>query len=394
MNICHVWPNFLPYVDGGLEHYILDLSTFLSESDANFCFALLADKSNMRFSTSCTKPIFNRFGPLEIYWLGPNLATIINNIFFRFRIKSPFLEKIILAALFREAINLKAVSETDIFHVHGIWETRYPLLGLYLSRYFNRPMIVSLHGESVNISEISMRFETSDSLSVLMGAKIITTYSQEVFSKLRELGFGEKSILIPNFRNIKKFCRPVKKLSEFCFLKNRVVLVSRLDYNKNPLNIIQAFNLVTKVVPDAKLQIIGDGPLYKSVQFLIRELDLQNSVKLYGRQSNVRKFLWNNNIFIATNASYLALLEAWAAGLAVIAPKLGITRNLVKDQENGLLVDYDSAEEIANALIKLINSPDLQKKLIFNGMDNVKKYDIENVTPVIAKIYSDLNQSC
>ena len=85
----------------------------------------------------------------------------------------------------------------------------------------------------------------------------------------------------------------------------------------------------------------------------MKELKLENSVILTGKQTDVRKFLWNSDVFVATNFGYIASLEAWASGFAVVAPKFGILKETITHGDNGLLVEPGNVDEFASALKRL-----------------------------------------
>jgi glycosyltransferase involved in cell wall biosynthesis len=100
--------------------------------------------------------------------------------------------------------------------------------------------------------------------------------------------------------------------------------------------------------------------------------------------------LWDSDISIGTRGSYITTLEAWAAGLAVIAPDFGIMKEIISNGENGLLVPPGNVHQLASAMISLIRNKDLRTTIAANGAQAVKKHDIQNVSSSIADIYSSL----
>ena len=201
---------------------------------------------------------------------------------------------------------------------------------------------------------------------------------------IEELGLGKKTILLPNFIKVKSFYRPISSANN---LGIRAITVGRLDAGKDPLTPVRAFAVVKEKVPSASLQIVGDGPLYKSVSNLVKDLSLSDSVSLVGAKSDVRRFLWSSDVFIGTKSGYIATLEAWAAGLAVVAPAYGIMKELISDGENGLLVQPGNSEQLAASLINLFNDRTLQKTLASNGMKSVKEHDISVIASRVNDVY-------
>jgi glycosyltransferase involved in cell wall biosynthesis len=389
--VCHVWPIFFPFDVAGVERYVLNLSDFLSQQDQSMHFLLLTDRSNFNFWKVPRILKCEKINSLEVHRLGPNFSSLFAKASYKvFHRNFKIHEALLTMNLYREAVSIREIEKVDIFHVHGFWQPVYPTIGLMLSQHFHRPLVITLHGDSVDINDpYSMPISSPITLNVLKHADVITTYSRETQNALQKLGLGKKVkvMLIPNFVDARLFSSPVS--SRNCS-GTRVVMVSRLSQGKDPITPIRAFAMVKKEVPEATLQIIGYGPLYEYANKLIQELNLTGAVTLVGMKSNVSGFLWNNDIFIGTRGSYIATLEAWAAGLAVIAPKFGIMREVISDGENGLLVPPGNINQLASAMISLMKNKELRKRIIANGSQALKKHDIESIAPSIADIYKSL----
>jgi glycosyltransferase involved in cell wall biosynthesis len=386
MIVCHIWPIFFPFDIAGVERYVLNLSDFLSQQDQSMRFLLLTDRSNVNFWKASRILKSERINCLEVYRLGPNFSSLFVKASYKiFQHKSKILEDLMTVNLFREAANIQEINKVDIFHVHGFWQPVYPTIGLMLSQRFHRPLVITLHGDSVDKTDpYSMPVRSPIALNVLKHAEVITTYSRETLKVLNELGLGKKGLLIPNFVESSLFSRPT---SNNISSGTRVVMVSRLSQGKDPITPIRAFVRVKKEVPEATLEIVGYGPLYDFAKALIQDLNLATSVTLVGKKSDVRRSLWNNDIFIGTRGSYIATLEAWAAGLAVIAPKFGIMEEVISDGENGLLVPPGDVDALASAIISLIKNKELRTFIVANGAQALKKHDIRSIAPSILNIY-------
>jgi glycosyltransferase involved in cell wall biosynthesis len=389
MIVCHIWPIFFPFDIAGVERYVLNLSNFLSQQDQSMHFLLLTDRSNITFWKASRILKSERINSLEVHRLGPNFSSLFVKASYKFfQRRSKILEDLMTLNLYREAVNIREIHNVDIFHVHGFWQPVYPTIGLMLSQHFNRPLVITLHGDSVDINDpYSMPIRSSITLNVLKHADVITTYSKETLRVLDKLGLGKKSVLMPNFVDARLFSRPA-----LCSIGSgtRVVMVSRLSQGKDPITPIIAFAKVKKEVPEATLEIVGYGPLYEYTSVLIQKLNLTGAVTLVGKKPDVRRSLWNNDIFIGTRGSYIATLEAWAAGLAVIAPKFGIMKEVISDCENGLLVSPEDVDELASAMISLMKNKDLRTRIISNGTQALKKHDIRSIATSIANIYKSL----
>ena len=386
MLICHLYPFFPPYTIGGVEKWILGLSQFLSES-SDMRFMLLTDRSNFSFYVTSTK--MSKYGTLEVYRLGPNLFSFI---FYSSRIKWQIVERLSLMELFHEAVNFLRIKDVDIFHLHGIWLRKeykqYAELALLLSRFFNKPLMVSLHGYVASKSkDTGMTLFHPEIKKTLKCAKAITTYSYQVLEVLNELGLKSMSYLVPNFIDIRKFTCPTPR--DYCSA-TRIIFISRLDPEKDPITIIRALKQVKEKFPIVKLTVVGYGSMYKEIRNMILKLGLEGNVTLVGRHADVRKFLWNNDILIS--AGYLTSLEAWAAGLPVICDDKVAVPGACGDENLLLFRSHDSAD-LAQKISTLIEDEQLRKKLAMNGLRTVENYDIRKIARKIKDLYEKVTEN-
>ena len=390
MRICHIWQNFFPIESGGVERYILSLSDFLYKKDSHH-FLLITDKAAyVPFSRALRISSYQKVNSIDVHRLGPNFSSFLGGAFYRlFHRQSKPLDKLLVRSLYREAINIQDVDKVDVFHIHGFWQSLYPTIGLLLSQHFHRPFIVTLHGDSVCLDDpFAMPIRSPSTLNVLKRASAITTFSKETFNILRELNLEKTSHLIPNFINTKSFKRPTSGRTSS---GNKIVMISRLSKPKDPMTPIRAFAKVIKEEPEATFKIVGYGPLYDYANSLVQELNLQKSVTFVGMKSDVKQFLWDNDIFIATRGSYITTLEAWAAGLPVVAPKFGIMKELISDGQDGLLTAPGDIDLLSSELIRLIRNKQVRATLAANGLAAAEKHDIQNIAPQIASIYKSLH---
>lgn len=385
MHVCHVWERFWPLDIGGLERYIIGLSKFLAKNE-KIDFSLITGRTKFLLLTKKIKKVEDA-GFIKVYRLGPKPIDLVNGAFiYAIGTQPQFIRNAKLASLCREAASWKTAKTADVFHIHGIWgDLEYIKLGVYLSQYFKKPLVVTLHGGFIGDPLIGgMPLKKPEVKNILFNnADAITTYSKEVLNELEQMGLGCKTRFITNFVDTTRFANHNSASSE----EGTVIFVSRLEPVQNPQVIIKAFTYVIKECPKAKLYVVGYGTLFETFKRLIVDWGLQDNVFLMGKQTDVRKFLWNSDIFVSTNFGYIASLEAWSAGLAVIAPDFGILRELISHGYNGLLVPPDDAEKLAKAIISLINDKNYRASLASNGVQTVKNYDISSVAPKMAEVY-------
>jgi glycosyltransferase involved in cell wall biosynthesis len=113
-----------------------------------------------------------------------------------------------------------------------------------------------------------------------------------------------------------------------------------------------------KVNPNFSLRIFGDGPEKGNLEKLIKELNIQDKVKLMGSQA--QKKLWEQmaaSDYFVLNTGYEGLphlvIEAMQIGLPVITTRVGGNIEVVENGRNGLLVTYNNKEELISAIVDL-----------------------------------------
>ncbi|MFZ2048815.1 MAG: glycosyltransferase family 4 protein [Minisyncoccia bacterium] len=116
----------------------------------------------------------------------------------------------------------------------------------------------------------------------------------------------------------------------------------------------------------AKLVIIGEGEERKSLEKLVSDLKINDSVVFNGFVNNARSQLSTFDIFVLPSRSEAmpyALLEAGFAGLPVTATNVGGVSEVIENNKNGLLVDKENPKQITEALNKLFNDKNLHETL-------------------------------
>ncbi len=385
-HVCHVWERFWPIDIGGLERYILWLSYYLSHKEG-IDFSLLTGRTKILLLTRKIKKVEDT-GFLQVYRLGPNPVDVLNGACMYTMGTTPqFLKKMKFKALYREAANWKTAQTADIFHIHGVWrDLEYINLGIYLSRRFQKPLVMTLHGGFIGDPfyggmplhhPVIKRMLQND-------VAAITTYCKEVKMALDEMGLGEKSYYVTNFLDTPKFHNTSYPIPAH---EVTLIYVGRMEPVQTPHLVIKAFKKVHDELPNTKLTIVGYGRLFDYLKALIKQLGLEDAVTMTGRQTDVRRYLWQSDIFVATNFGYIASLEAWSAGLTLVAPDFGILKELVEPETNGLLYESNNVDSLAATLIRVVKDKELRQKLAVNGALAAQQFDIRAVAPKMAKIY-------
>ena len=142
--------------------------------------------------------------------------------------------------------------------------------------------------------------------------------------------------------------------------------IGRLADVKRQDVLIRGFARLGDVVPEARLLIVGDGPLRPGLESLARSLGLGDWVVFAGYQARPERFLRAMDAFALTSRTEgmpLAILEAWASGVPVVASRIDAVLGLVEHGRTGLLFEPGDSEGLAGALGGLLGDPARSRRI-------------------------------
>jgi glycosyltransferase involved in cell wall biosynthesis len=142
--------------------------------------------------------------------------------------------------------------------------------------------------------------------------------------------------------------------------------VGRLSREKGFSFLIRALGRLVDQSIDAELWIAGEGPQRASLESLASNLGLRDRVQLLGHRDDVIDLYHGMDAFVVSSAREglpNVLLEAMALELPVVATRVAGVPDLIRDGENGLLVDPGSTEALADALRRLAENSGLRRRL-------------------------------
>ena len=198
---------------------------------------------------------------------------------------------------------------------------------------------------------------------------------------------ARKTYIIYNPVNEKVFEIPA------CTRQNRIVSVGRLYPQKNQQMLIKAFDKVKDKYPSFTLVIYGEGYLRPDLEKLIEELGLKNRVFLPGTTTRILEEVRNSKVFcLSSNYEGMsnAMIEAMCLGTPVISTKVSGTDELIKNGENGLLVNLGDIDGLANAFDSLLGNDELQHKFASQCLSLAPIFKIDN----IVEQWEDLIKKC
>ena len=236
-------------------------------------------------------------------------------------------------------------------------------------RQLGIPLIVHFHGYDASVHEVlKENAETYPVMFRIAAAVIVVSRAME--RKLISLGApAEKVHYNPYGINCNDFAGAEPADSPPVFLA-----VGRFVEKKAPQLTLKAFASVLRSMPDARLRMIGDGPLLEECRELSDELTIANAVTFLGAQPHeaVREEMRAARCFVqhsveAANGDCegtpLGILEAGASGLPVVSTRHAGIPDVVIEGETGFLVDERDVDEMAKNMLRLAQDPELAGRL-------------------------------
>lgn len=228
-------------------------------------------------------------------------------------------------------------------------------------------------------------------IRIFSSAKAIIVLASRFKRELIDTGFSTTKIHVLTTMFRKDIFKEVAPRT----LRNRhhLLFLSRIVREKGIYELVDAFECLKSHFHDLKLTIAGDGPELKALTQYVYKKNLRNSVFFpgYVRNSVKAKVLLECAIYILPTYNEgcpVSLLEAMAAGLAVVTSPVGGIPDIIENDVNGILLDYPTPSQIATALKRLLNDQKFCKTIQGNNLHKAwDLYEAKIVTSKIENIY-------
>jgi glycosyltransferase involved in cell wall biosynthesis len=232
----------------------------------------------------------------------------------------------------------------DIVHSHF---TLPSAIASILKIKYKLPLIITEHSSEITKVIISKGYRNLACIAYKNADKIISVSSALATSITRNFGF--ESIIIPNIVDVSLFkFRPKPAINHFTFIS-----IGHLVYGKGHDLLIDAFHKAN-FDSEVKLLIIGDGPLYKTLQSKIISLGLSSQVDLKNQmnRADLINYMHKCDVFVLASRGEtfgVVYIEAMAAGLPIIATACGGPEDFV-EKNNGIMIPVNDISSLSEAM--------------------------------------------
>ncbi len=185
-----------------------------------------------------------------------------------------------------------------------------------------------------------------------------------------------KTYVIPN--SIKDIPLECSKL-----LNKQAIFVGRYNDAKGYEYLVEAWKIVHQNHPDWIINIYGSGELHDDVERWINEAKLNESMIMHEPTNQIMEKYLESSICVVSSryeGFSMAIIEAMACGVPCVSFDCPFgPRNIIKKDEDGILVDYLNSRALADSICELIENIYLRKQLGSNAKKNIQRFTQDNI---------------
>lgn len=219
--------------------------------------------------------------------------------------------------------------------------------------------------------------------------QLVISPSHLIKEELESEGFQRPIDVVSNGMDLTQFKAQAKTAPNN---PPRFLHVGRISYEKNCDVVLKAFALVLEKIPNATLDIVGDGPAITSLKIEATQLDIANQVKFHGfiSHDDLPALYPQYDIFVTASTMEtqgLVVLESMACGLPCIGVDAFALPELIQDGRNGFIVQPYDHIHLANRCIELASDAALFRRFSEQSLAIAGEHDINRCVDKIETIY-------
>jgi len=310
-------------------------------------------------------------------------------------------KRLILAPM--ELSRLVTKGNYDLVHLNPSFDAkslvRDGLLMLALRACGYRHILFYFHGFDLALHQhiLGMRLLRCLTAWTLNKAALITVLDNRFREALIALGVDPSHIVVTRtmFEGAALSAAIDQTLPSARTARRFILFLSRFDHEKGGRELLEAFGALAADYPDLDLVMAGDGAEEDFLRLQARASGLGARIDFTGYIGGLEKARLLRDCTLFALPTYyrsegmpVAVLEAMGAGKPLLVGKVGALRSLVKDPENGVVLDHVSARAIEGGLRRLLNDPSVAE---LTGKRNAElawaKYEAGVVCQDIEKFY-------
>jgi glycosyltransferase involved in cell wall biosynthesis len=301
----------------------------------------------------------------------------------------------------------KTIRYFDIVHIH-FGRQLYDAFFSLKKKGLCAPYVLQAHGALPHIGRMGGTKIVYDKLfgwRTIKNASRVIALSHVEAEQYKRIGVPEKKIaIIPNGIDLSEYAElppkgSFKKKFNIPEDKKVILYLGRIHKIKGIDFLVKAYAYLENEMnfKDAVLVIVGpDDGYLGEIKSLVRSLGIAHSVlftgPLYGRD---KLATYVDSEMYALPSRYetfpMTLLEAYACGKPIVASRVSGLKDLVIDEETGLLFEPGNVKQLAKSIFNLLNGNDVARKMGLKGKNFVREnFAIEKVVERLEKVYEEV----
>ncbi len=254
-------------------------------------------------------------------------------------------------------------------------------------RWFHNAVVHKCVKDSYASSLLCCVEETAHRMSGIYERNVDLFLAPSQFLKGKMVQHGrlkESSIeVLPNYADVNSW-EPSYVPGDYAFFAGRI----------EPLKGVPTLWKACKEIPEFRVKLAGRGPLLEEGEIFCKENGLNEVQHLGFQTGDALKALFRESRFVALPSecyenSPMVILEAFAAGKPVIASRIGGIPELIEEGVDGLLFEPGNVQELASAMRRLVDNPDLAEEMGRRGRAKVEeRYSLEAYMKSLVRVYN------
>jgi len=315
----------------------------------------------------------------------------------------------ILEAPILPQIVLRLVREKyDILHVHGMVPTLTDF-ALLVGKLKRKPVILTYHYDAqTNRDSLAARIANAvypATIRFLLPKwvdRAVATSKSYALTSTPIQSFGEKLRLIPCGvgEDVERWASdddPIR-IEDGLLDCRRVLYAGKLIKYKGVRYLLEAVAQAREVLPDIRLEIIGDGKERAELEALTRKLGIESSVEFRGwlPRSELVEAYRKTDVFVLPSigsrreAFGIVVLEAMAMGKPVVVSDIPGPRSVVDDGVDGILVPPAEPSKLAEAIVYLFQNPAVMESMASKGRRKIGKFGWDSIAQQYESLYGEV----
>lgn len=313
-------------------------------------------------------------------------------LWFALKLGGSDLRRLVFAVCyFVEAVILgRWMQARGLRHLHVHFANAAATVGLIASRTFPISFSLTVHGPDEFYDVPGLKL--AEKLASASFACCIGQFARSQLMKVSSPGDWSKFEISPMGVDSRLFTTGPFRSRPDPF---EILCVGRLVPPKGQYILVAAIKRLVKSYPNIRLRLVGDGPDRKGLERAITSYGLERWITLEGsiNQDRIRDYYRRADIFVLPSFAEgipVVLMEAMAMEVPCVSTFVAGIPELIRSDIDGILVPPSDDQELAAAIRRLIDDPELRRRLGTAGRRRViEKYDLDRNVARLAEIFSD-----